>query len=141
MTIYSCKTKQNEKTEPNTNPPKVEFSEYDLGKSDLPKLKREVNDFEFIFTLEQLEKLTLIIRDFEKNSSNQIAIVSIDSIRNYTDFDKFAVDLSNYNGIGLKVSRPEIWLQVKIEFTLIIYIPYLVFYNLKISVILFHCIN
>ncbi|MDB0601068.1 hypothetical protein PL373_07900 [Tenacibaculum maritimum] len=26
-----------------------------------------------------------------------------------------------------KVSRPEIWLQVKIEFTLIIYIPYLEF--------------
>ena len=102
LTIYSCKTKQSEKTEPNTNPPKVEFSEYDLGKSDLPKLKREVNDFEFIFTLEQLEKLTLMIRDFEKNSSNQIAIVSIDSIGNYTDFDKFAVDLSNYNGIGLK---------------------------------------
>ncbi|WP_435263484.1 TPM domain-containing protein [Tenacibaculum sp. nBUS_03] len=102
LTIYSCKTKQIEKTEPNTNPPKVEFSEFDLGKSDLPKLKREVNDFEHIFDVEQLEKLTLMIREFEKNTTNQIAIVSIDSIGKYTDFDKFAVDLSNYNGIGLK---------------------------------------
>ena len=102
MTIYSCKTKQIEKTEPNTNPPKVEFSEFDLGKSDLPKLKREVNDFEHVFDVEQLEKLTLMIREFEKNTTNQIAIVSIDSIGKYTDFDKFAVDLSNYNGIGLK---------------------------------------
>ena len=102
LTIYSCKTKQIEKTEPNTNPPKVEFSEFDLGESDLPKLKREVNDFELIFTVEQLEKLTLMIKEFEKNTSNQIAIVSIKSIGSYTDFDKFAVDLSNYNGIGLK---------------------------------------
>ena len=102
LTISSCKTKQTEKAEPNTNAPKVEFSEYDLGKSDLPKLKRQVNDYEFVFTMEQLEKLTLMIRKFEKNTTNQIAIVSIKSIGKYSDFDKFAVDLSNYNGIGLK---------------------------------------
>jgi uncharacterized protein len=102
LTIYSCKIKQVETKEPNTNAPKVEFSEFDLGESDLPKLKREVNDFEFVFTVEQLEKLTLMIREFEKNTTNQIAIVSIESIGKYTDFDKFAIDLSNYNGIGLK---------------------------------------
>lgn len=102
LTISSCKTKQIEKTEPKTNAPKVEFSEYDLVKSDLPKLKRQVNDYEFVFTMEQLEKLTLMIREFEKNTTNQIAIVSIESIGKYSDFDKFAVDLSNYNGIGLK---------------------------------------
>ncbi len=38
------------------------------------------------------------------------------------------------------MSCPEIWLQVKIDFTLILNIPYLVFYSLKINVILFHCI-
>jgi uncharacterized protein len=102
LTIYSCKTKQIEKTEPNTEPPKVEFSQFDLGESDLPKLKKQVNDFESVFTFEQLEKLTLMIREFEKNTTNQIAVVSIESIGKYTDFDKFAVDLSNYNGIGLK---------------------------------------
>ncbi|WP_405377578.1 TPM domain-containing protein [Nonlabens sp. Asnod3-A02] len=102
LTICSCKTKQIEKIEPNTNAPKVEFSEYDLGESDLPKLKRQVNDYEFVFTMEQLENLTLKIREFEQNTTNQIAIVSIKSIGKYTDFDKFAIDLSNYNGIGLK---------------------------------------
>jgi uncharacterized protein len=102
LTISSCKTKQIEKTEPKTNAPKVEFSAYDLGKSDLPKLKRQVNDYEFVFTMDQLEKLTLMIRVFEKNTTNQIAIVSIESIGKYSDFDKFAVDLTNYNGIGLK---------------------------------------
>ncbi|MGG8495271.1 TPM domain-containing protein [Tenacibaculum sp. TC6] len=68
----------------------------------MPKLKREVNDYEFIFTLEQLEKLTLIIREFEKETTNQITVVSIGSIGKYTDFDQFAIDLSNYNGIGQK---------------------------------------
>ena len=102
LTICSCKTKQKEKAEPDSKAPKVEFTQFDLGKSDLPKLKREINDYEFIFTVEQLVKLTLIIREFDKNTSNQITIVSIDSIGKYTNFDKFAVDLSNYNGIGLK---------------------------------------
>ena len=102
LTISGCKSKQIDKTEPSSEAPKVEFTEFDLGESDLPKLKREVNDYEFIFTPEQLEKLTLIIREFEKETTNQIAVVSIDSIGKYTDFDKFAIDLSNYNGVGLK---------------------------------------
>ena len=40
--------------------------------------------------------------NLKKNTTKQIAIVSIKSIGKYTDFDKFAIDLSNYNGIGLK---------------------------------------
>lgn len=102
FTLNSCKTKQIEEKEPTTDPPKIEFLEFNFGESDLPKLKREVNDFEHVFTIEQLEKLTLMIREFEKNTSNQIVIVSIKSIGTYTDFEKFSVDLSNYNGIGLK---------------------------------------
>jgi uncharacterized protein len=101
LTICSCKTKEIEKTEPNSELPTVEFTQYDFGESDLPKLKRQVNDFESIYTVEQLEKLILLIRGFEKNTTNQIVIVSIESIGIHTDFDKFAVDLSNYNGIGL----------------------------------------
>lgn len=102
LTIQSCKTVKIEKTEPNTNPPEIEFLQFDLGENDLPKLKREVNDFDHIFTVEQLEKLTLMIREFEKKTTNKIVIVSISSIGKYTDFDKFSVDLSNYNAIGLK---------------------------------------
>jgi uncharacterized protein len=101
LTICSYKTKEIEKTEPNSELPTVEFTQYDFRESDLPKLKRQVNDFESIYTVEQLEKLTLLIRGFEKNTTNQIVIVSIESIGIHTDFDKFAVDLSNYNGIGL----------------------------------------
>ena len=102
MTISGCKLKQIDKTEPKSETPKVEFTEFDLGESDLPKLKRKVNDYENIFTVEQLEKLTLMIREFEKETTNQIAIVSINSIGKYSDFDQFAIDLSNYNGVGQK---------------------------------------
>jgi uncharacterized protein len=102
LIICSCKTQQDEKSSPSSNIPKVEFTQYDMGQSDLPLLKSKVNDFEFVFTLEQSEKLTLMIREFEKNTSNQIVIVSIESIGKYTDFEKFAVDLSKFNGIGLK---------------------------------------
>ncbi|MDE1208167.1 TPM domain-containing protein [Tenacibaculum larymnensis] len=102
LTISSCKLQQNEKDEINTNAPKAEFTEFDLGESDLPTLKNVVNDYESLFTIEQLEKLTLLIREYEKKTSNQIAIVSIKSIGKYTDFSQFAIDLSNYNGVGQK---------------------------------------
>ncbi|AKA35997.1 TPM domain-containing protein [Flagellimonas lutaonensis] len=102
LTISGCKSKHVNESESRSEAPKVVFTEFDLGERDLPKLKREVNDYEFIFTPEQLEKLTLIIRDFEKETTNQIAVVSIDSIGKYTDFDQFAIDLSNYNGVGQK---------------------------------------
>ncbi len=102
LLITSCKSKPFEKGQPDPNPPKVEFTPYALGESDLPKFKGEVNDLEFIFSLEELTNLTLMIREFERETTNQIAILSIDSIGKYTDFDKFATDLSNYNGVGLK---------------------------------------
>ena len=87
---------------PEENAPKVEFSSYDFGESEFPKQKREVNDFEFVFSVEELEKLTRIIREFEKKTSNRIAIVSIKSIKSYDDFDKYAIDLSNNWGVGQK---------------------------------------
>ena len=99
--LSNCKTVEKKK-EPNPNPPKVEFSAYDYGKSNFPEPKREVNDYELNFTVEELVKLTEIIREFEKKTTNQIAIVSIKSIGEYKDFDKYAIDLSNYWGIGQK---------------------------------------
>jgi uncharacterized protein len=99
LNLTSCKTIKEKETEKITDAPKVEF---DLGENSFPKLDREVNDFEFNFDLEELEKLTLIIREFEKKTSNQIAIVSIKSIGKYIDFDKYSIDLSNNAGVGLK---------------------------------------
>lgn len=87
---------------PKENAPKVEFNSNDFGESEFLKQKCEVNDFEFVFSVEELEKLTRIIREFEEKTTNHIAIVSIKSIKSYDDFDKYALDLSNNWGVGQK---------------------------------------
>lgn len=102
FSLLNCKSANNTTKKEKDNPPKVEFSAYDFAESNFPKPSREVNDFEFIFTIEELENLTTKIREFERETSNQIAIVSIKSIRNYDDFDKNAIDLSNKWGVGQK---------------------------------------
>ena len=99
--LSNCKTVKNNKN-PDTSPPKVEFSSHDLGESNFPEPKGRVNDFELIFAAEEIVKLTEIISDFEKETTNQIAIVSIKSIGEYKDFKKYAIDLSNYWGVGQK---------------------------------------
>lgn len=97
--MSNCKSAKEDKIH-NSNLPKVEITSSEFEKRLFPKPKGEVSDYEFIFSSEELIALTEIIRDFEKKTSNEIAIVSIETIGNYTDFDKYALDLSNYWGIG-----------------------------------------
>ncbi len=61
-----------------------------------------INDFENIFTESEKEDLTNIILNFEKETSNEIAIASIKDIEDYEDFDKYTLELSNYWGVGKK---------------------------------------
>ena len=46
--------------------------------------------------------MTNIILNFEKETSNEIAIASIKDIEDYEDFDKYTLELSNYWGVGKK---------------------------------------
>ncbi|TDQ27534.1 TPM domain-containing protein [Tenacibaculum caenipelagi] len=59
-----------------------------------------VNDYEQIFTKEQNEKLEKLISDYEKSTTNEIAIVTISSIEPYDNINDFATDLSNDWGVG-----------------------------------------
>jgi uncharacterized protein len=61
-----------------------------------------VNDFEKVFSKEENDELHRIIGEFELETSNEIAVVSVEGIGNYNDFDKYALDLSNYYGAGKK---------------------------------------
>lgn len=61
-----------------------------------------VNDFETILSKEENEELTQIISDFEAQTSNEIAVVSVDGIGDYNDFNEYALDLSKSWGIGKK---------------------------------------
>lgn len=73
------------------------------SQSIFPEKIGSVNDFENIFTEKQKEELTQIIIDFEKQTSNEIAIITLKEIHpTYEDFDKYCLDLSNYYGVGKK---------------------------------------
>lgn len=59
-----------------------------------------VNDFEGLYTPEQIEELEKLITDFENETTNEIAIITIDNIGGYTDFYEYALDLSKKWGVG-----------------------------------------
>ncbi|MCX6279540.1 MAG: TPM domain-containing protein [Bacteroidetes bacterium] len=73
-----------------------------LVEKNFPDPKGSVSDFENILTDNEIEELTTIIKNFEKETGNEIAIVTIDSISPDTDFMKYSIDLANYWGIGKK---------------------------------------
>ena len=64
-----------------------------------------VNDFEGIFTNEQISELNGIISNHEKETTNQIVIVSIKSFAPYETLFDYSLKLANYWGIGQKVKN------------------------------------
>ena len=61
-----------------------------------------VNDFENIFTNDQIKELNDIIIRNEKETSNEIAIVTINTYKPYETLFLYSLDLSNRWGIGKK---------------------------------------
>jgi uncharacterized protein len=95
--IYSCSAQEAESRGQN-----LELVSSDLKESDFPKPTGYVNDFEQVFTKEQTQRLTELITLYEQKTTNEIAVVTIKSIQNYSDFDQYAVDLSKSWGVGKK---------------------------------------
>lgn len=61
------------------------------------------SDYEKIFTKEQINELDSIIADFEKQSSNEIAIISIDSSWTTIEkFDNLTISIGEFWGVGKK---------------------------------------
>lgn len=61
-----------------------------------------VNDTENLLSEEGRKKLEKMISKFEKKTSNEIAIVTIENIYPYSDMADFTMDLANYWGVGKK---------------------------------------
>jgi uncharacterized protein len=61
-----------------------------------------VNDFESIFTRKQAKSLEKMIQKHQHKTTNQITIVTVDSIQPYTSVQKYTLDLFNEWGVGLK---------------------------------------
>ena len=71
-------------------------------KHKFPKPKGFVNDYENIFTKEQFDTLTIMIFNHEASTTNQVAIVTIDSFAPYPNLYDYTLDLFNTWGIGTK---------------------------------------
>jgi uncharacterized protein len=61
-----------------------------------------VNDFEKVFSSEQILELNKIIEKHEKETTNQIVIVSIDSFAPFETLFDYSLKLANYWGVGQK---------------------------------------
>ncbi|HLP65478.1 TPM domain-containing protein [Flavobacterium sp.] len=68
----------------------------------LPKIESIVTDFEGILSPKEEAKLTQMIVDFEKETSVEMAIVTVQSIEPYDDIFNFSLDLANKTGVGKK---------------------------------------
>ncbi len=94
--LLGCKTKNQDSVTTDT-----EKTEYFESKS-FPKQIGIVSDFDTTLTKEEIADLEKIIREYKNKTTNQIAIVSITDTLTEDNFDQYALDLSNYWGIGTK---------------------------------------
>lgn len=65
-----------------------------------PKYINYVSDFEKVFTDEETDSITNLLKNYESKTTNEIAVVSISDNINEQNFDQYALDLSNNWGIG-----------------------------------------
>lgn len=100
LALSSCKSTQPEKTEPKTDAPKVVFDFSEMNKSNLPESIGIINDFGQIFTESQRTELTKILYDYDIKTTRQIVVVTVDSIKPYTEIQKYATDLGQKWGVG-----------------------------------------
>src|SRR5437773_10080317 len=69
----------------------------------IPKPVGYMNDFEKIFTPDQIETLDSLIADFEKRTTRQIAIITIDTTMMKREYlDSWTLKVMNTWGIGQK---------------------------------------
>ncbi len=61
-----------------------------------PLQKGWVNDYEGLFTAQQHDELNSLIADFEQRTNREIALVTLENIKPYTNLNDYSKDLS-YN--------------------------------------------
>ncbi len=97
LNLLSCKGSAQE-TEARKRTTEINFSE--RGKSTFPKPIGIINDYGQIFTESQRTELTKVLYNYDIETTRQIVIVTIDSIKPYNDIQKYATDLGNNWGVG-----------------------------------------
>ena len=79
------------------------FLSFSFGQeTSFPKPIGYVNDFENVLSSEEVTKLENLLINYEKQTSNELVIVTISKTENEIDFDTYALDLSKNWGVGKK---------------------------------------
>ena len=97
LNLLSCKGNTQE-TETKNTTTEIDFS--DTKKSSIPKPIGIINDYGQIFTESQRTELSKILYDYDIETTRQIVVVTVDSIKPYNDIQKFATDLGQTWGVG-----------------------------------------
>ena len=116
LIFISCKSSKEES--------KIEPQKAEITASEFPQQIGFVNDFENIFTEEQKIQLTKFLKYYKETSFREIAVITIDSIPKNTEFDQYAIEISDnwnvgkdYNGNGLTVVLSKKLRKVRISTT------------------------
>ncbi len=79
-------------------------NEFDFSKIEKIKESKQkgqiINDYDNIFNSTQTKELSNIIYDYNIKTTRQIVVVTIDSIKPYSDIQKFTTDLGKYWRVG-----------------------------------------
>jgi uncharacterized protein len=67
-----------------------------------PKPIGFVNDFENILNKDEITKLETLLLNYEKQTSNEIVVVTINEIGNESDFETYALSLAQNWAVGKK---------------------------------------
>lgn len=70
--------------------------------TNFPKPVGFVNDFENILNQDEITKLEAHLFTYEKQTSNEIVVVTISETGNETDFDTYALSLAQHWAVGKK---------------------------------------
>lgn len=106
--IIACETAEHDKKTGDDNSllHKIEASNMAMDTSSdktvLPENGGYVNDFENLLTDEQVEMFTQLISNFEKKTTNEIAIVTVANTTPYSNLGEYGTKLFNHWGIGKK---------------------------------------
>ncbi|WP_452219398.1 TPM domain-containing protein [Lacinutrix undariae] len=87
---------QETKTKKSTT--EINYSE--MRKSSIPKPIGIINDYGQVFTEIQRTELSKILYDYDIETTRQIVVVTIDSIKPYNNIQKYATDLGQTWGVG-----------------------------------------
>lgn len=89
--------------EPRNDVPKplIDLSKFERYRES-KEIGRIVSDYDSVFKKEERFELGNLIKEFNSETTNQIVVVTIDSLNPYTDIQRFATDLSNYWGVGTR---------------------------------------